>query len=284
MLVKLKKEEMNQYIDFAYTISLDLSKSCYPTYADGIKTKEDFIDVARSSFDKVNNEILLFYYKDLLAGWIHYYFIPEDNYFTCESFAVSHHMDVALEELLALVKNQFKGYDFYFGCSIKNIEAIHFLKSNSFEKIEESSVCLFHFDEYQIQEESSLIKRITKDNFSDFEQLHHPFDEEMYWDCKHIYEDIDHWYIYVLYLDDKPMAAIYFVCCKMLLEIFGVDFKNKTFDSYYFELLMKKVLNEGKKLGVKPIYYFAEKKEITALERLGYQHFDDYVCYSKTME
>ncbi|MDE7385092.1 MAG: hypothetical protein K2M84_04975, partial [Anaeroplasmataceae bacterium] len=115
MLVKLKKEELEKYIDFAYEVSLDLSKCCYPTYADGIKTKKDFIDIAKKSFEKENDEIYLFYHNDKLEGWINYYYIPEDQYFACETFSIDNHMDIALEEFFKHIEFDFKGYEFYFG-------------------------------------------------------------------------------------------------------------------------------------------------------------------------
>ncbi|MDE6656447.1 MAG: hypothetical protein K2J85_05595, partial [Anaeroplasmataceae bacterium] len=240
MLVKLRKEELEKYIDFAYEISLDLSKCCYPTYADGIKTKNDFIEVAKKSFEKENDEIYLFYYQDKLEGWINYYSIPEDMYFACETFSIQSHMNIALEEFFKHIENDFKGYEFYFGCSIKNVNAIHFLENKGFKKIEESKVCLLNFDEYEIQEEHKNIRKITKENFDDFKVLHAPYDNEMYWNCEHILNDIDNWYIYVLYENELPVAAIYFVASNILLEIFGIDFKDNAFDTNYMEYLMPK--------------------------------------------
>lgn len=284
MLVKLKKAEVKDYIDFAYNLCFDLSKSCYPTYADGIKTKEDFIQVAMNSCEGEHSDIYLFYYNDVLQGWISYYFIPEDHYFSCENFAVENYMGIALEEFFSFVKKEFRGYDFFWGCSIRNEEAIQFFNQNHFEKIEESTVCLLHFDEYKIQEESQYICRITKDNYGDFEKIHSIFDEEMYWNCNRILENIEKWYIYVLYEQEHPVAAIYFIYSNILLEIFGVDFKKNHYDQKQFELLMIKALNEGKKLGAKHLYYFAEKEEKEVLQKIGYTIFDTYVCYMKKIE
>ncbi|MDE5856053.1 MAG: hypothetical protein K2H06_03300 [Anaeroplasmataceae bacterium] len=281
MLIKLTKEELEKYIDFAYEISLDLSKSCYPTYADGIKTKKDFIEIAKKSFEKENDEIYLFYYEDKLEGWIHYYYIPEDQYFACETFSIQNHMDVAFEEFFKHIEIQFRGYEFYFGCSINNKAAIEALKTNGFEKIEESQVCLLDFDDYKIREENKKIKKITKENYNDFRTLHSPYDEEMYWNCDHLLEDIDNWYIYVLYENKIPVAAIYFVASSMLLEIFGIDYKEGIFNDNYMESLMTKALNQGKSLGPKHMYYFAEEQDINVLKHLGFKVFDTYVCYLK---
>ena len=42
MLRKCTEQEYKEYADFAYGLALDQSKSGYPTYCDGIKTKEMF--------------------------------------------------------------------------------------------------------------------------------------------------------------------------------------------------------------------------------------------------
>lgn len=279
MLVKLEKEDIGKYIDFAYELSLDLSKSCYPTYADGIKTKEDFISIAQKSFDKEKHEIYLFYYQDKLEGWIHYYYIPEDNYFCCEVFSIRNHIEIAFQEFMKYVEQLFKGYEFYFGCSIKNIDAIKFLEKNGFDQIEESQVCLLNFNEYILKNENQNIRQITETNYSDFVELHKPFDEEMYWDCNHILEDIKNWHIYALYVESKAVATIYFVRSGVFLEIFGIDFKGNKYNENHFRDLMIKALNEGKKLGAKHLYYFSENNEARLLESLDYRWFDTYRCY-----
>lgn len=279
MLVKLKKENLEKYLDFAYELSLDLSKSCYPSYADGIKTKEDFISIAQKSFDKDNNEIYLFFYQDKLEGWINYYFIPEDNYFCCEVFSIRNHMEFAFQEFMKYIEQHFKGYEFYFGCSIKNIGAINFLESNGFEQIEESQVCLLNFEKYACRNENQNIRQITETNYADFVELHKPSDEEMYWDCKHILEDIKNWHIYALYEENKAVAAIYFVRSGVFLEIFGIDFKDNKYNENHFRELMIKALNEGKNLGAMHLYYFSENNEAKLLETLGYRWFDTYRCY-----
>lgn len=281
MLVKLAKEDIEKYIDFAYELSLDLSKSCYPTYADGIKTKKDFMSIAQRSFDKENDEIYLFYYQDKLEGWINYYFIPEDHYLCCEVFSVRNQMEMALQEFMNYIEQDFKDYEFYFGCSIKNIRAINFLEKNGFEQIEESQVCLLNFEQYQIKNENKNIKSIGKSNYSEFVELHKAFDAEMYWDCKHILEDIENWHIYALYEENKALAAIYFVRSGDFLEIFGIDFKDNEYNEKHFSDLMVKALNKGKELGTKHLYYFSENNEAKLLEGLGYRWFDTYRCYLK---
>ena len=64
MLVKATIEDITKYGEFVYNLALDQSKSCYPTYTDGIKTKEAFFEDARKSITKDNFEMLLFFYEN----------------------------------------------------------------------------------------------------------------------------------------------------------------------------------------------------------------------------
>ena len=60
MLIKAMAEDIKEYGEFAYGLALNPTKSCYPTYADGIKTKSDFFDVAERAVKKEASELLLF--------------------------------------------------------------------------------------------------------------------------------------------------------------------------------------------------------------------------------
>lgn len=61
MLRTLKPEEFEKYAEYAYSLALDMSRSSYPTYADGIKTREDFMSKAKRGISgDPNTEILLF--------------------------------------------------------------------------------------------------------------------------------------------------------------------------------------------------------------------------------
>ena len=60
MLTELNRKNFDKYADWAYSLALDISRSSYPTYTDGIKTKQDFIDTALKSYSNDNSQILLF--------------------------------------------------------------------------------------------------------------------------------------------------------------------------------------------------------------------------------
>ena len=69
MLIKPTREEGETYIDFAYELALDPSRSGYPTYADGIKTKEDFAEQPwrdMRNLTEADENAIARYFRDML--------------------------------------------------------------------------------------------------------------------------------------------------------------------------------------------------------------------------
>lgn len=280
MLVKLKEEDFDLYIDFIYSLAIDITKSGYPTYTDGIKTKENFIMKSKSVFQDKNTEILLFIFEGKVEGWIHYYFLPEDHYISTSSFNINRGMKEALREFYSFVKKSFPGNTLWLGFSDSNKEAIEFLREEKFICMDQNNHYVLNFDDYTIRSESNSIKKITRDSYDDFRQLHSLIDHDMYWNSERLLEKIDNWNIYVYYQDGKPVGAIYFINLTLMLEIFGLDYAKKRFDFEIYKKLLVKCLNEGKKTNVKHLTYFAEECEDSVLKELGFRLISKYSCYS----
>lgn len=126
MLRICSKEEYKQYVDFVYEIALDPSKSGYPIYSDGIKTKDMFLSRSGQAFSRDTEAILLFEYEGIVEGWIHYYVLPEDKYISTVSFNILFHTEKALREFLELIHKQYKGYELYLGYPMDNVKAVNY--------------------------------------------------------------------------------------------------------------------------------------------------------------
>ena len=74
MLVKTAKEDIEQYMDFAYSLALDQTKSGYPLWSDGVSTKEEFVDYVWKSYRNEDREILLFVIDGAVEGWIQFFY------------------------------------------------------------------------------------------------------------------------------------------------------------------------------------------------------------------
>ncbi|MDE6221486.1 MAG: hypothetical protein K2G51_13870, partial [Lachnospiraceae bacterium] len=136
MLHLCSKNEFDKYADFIYELAADLTKSGYPTYCDGIKTKVKFVERSFKAFERDTEHMLLFEYEGEVQGMIHYFWIPEDHYLQTICFNISKATKQAISEFLAYVGERFKGYDVLLGFPAENNSAVNFLAEQGFECIE----------------------------------------------------------------------------------------------------------------------------------------------------
>lgn len=132
MLNVLAKEDFEKCIGFAYDLALDPTITSYPVYYDGVKTREDFIRRAEEAFHNQNEEILLFSDEDSALGWIHYYYLPEDNYLGTVSLSIRKNKETAMDEFLLYVEQKYPGCHIYLGFPEENQEAISALIHHDF--------------------------------------------------------------------------------------------------------------------------------------------------------
>lgn len=272
--------EFEEYSERAYVLALDPSRSSFPSYADGIKTKEDFLAIAKRGFESENEEIYIFEHGGEMRGWIHFYVLTEDKYIGIEAFETDGFEKEQFAEFAALLKEKYAGYEVTAGFPSQNERAVSAAIENGFEIIEESAVNILFFSDYEPQSESGRVEPLTKNNLAVFAKLHDKV--EMYWNTKRLTEAYfgdDKWRIYLTEKDGKA-AAIYFVFAGNIAEIFGLDFSDG-FDGTAAEELLTAALNEAKKnVSAKAMYWFTEDERETELaKRFGAEKFTDYKAF-----
>lgn len=282
MLRALKQEEFERYLEFAFSLALDLSKSGYPTYTDGIKTKEDFICAAKKAFERENEEILLFYLADEVKGWIHYYFLPEDHYLSPKTFLTESAPETAAEEFIRYVSEKYPGADLYMGFPKENERMIAYLEAVGFRRLEQSYPHVSHLKEYSCRAIAGQTERITKETYTTFAQLHDTQAEDMYWDSERIRETLEDWSIYACYENGRMEGALYCLDEGSMLEIMGIDFQAGIFGEDCCRALIAACLNEAKQTGGEHLVYFAEEeREPGILQEFGFHAIGTYMCYIK---
>lgn len=272
--------EFEEYSERSYVLALDPSRSSFPSYADGIKTKEDFLAIAKRGFESENEEIYIFEHGGEMRGWIHFYVMKEDKYISLEAFETDGFEEEQFAEFAALLKEKYAGYEVTAGFPSQNERAVSAAIENGFEIIEESAVNILFFSDYEPQSESGRVEPLTKKNLAVFAKLHDKV--EMYWNTKRLteaYFDGDKWRIYLTEKNGKA-AAIYFVFAGNIAEIFGLDFSDG-FDGTAAEELLTAALNEAKKnVSAKAMYWFTEDERETQLaKRFGAEKFTDYKAF-----
>lgn len=280
MLIKATDQDIKKYGDFVYQLALNPAKSCYPTYADGIKTREDFFHAAERAIARGTYELLLFHIGENVEGWISYYWIPDDKYFQLTAFNINHGAEQALAELIEIIETKFIGYTAYFGFPGNNLDAIKFLAEHGFRCIEQDWNHSFFFDGYTANEYSPCVEKVTRHNFDKFRMVYHA-DPETYWNADRIFEMIDDWTIFVYNQGDAPMAAVFLHGDDNYYEIVGLEFVDGVFDEDMFRELLKASLGACKRLGAKYMTFFCGEDEKPVLNELCFQCVGQYVLYIK---
>lgn len=278
MLTELNSKDFDKYVDWAYALALNITRSAYPTYADGIKTKEDFINNSLKSFSSPNDKILLYSENNKILGWIHYYYLAEDKYVGLCAFNTEKNTKQALKEFENYCKLRYRGYTLYMGFPCKNFEAISYFKENGYILLESSYPHIFNFDRYKPFICSENIIKITVDNYSLFKKLHQEIESDMYWNSERILNSFEKWRIYY-YDNGIKRGAIYFTDNE-LPEIFGTDFSDNKPDLDVLRELVKKCMNVCASSGADYLYYFSSDTEREILAKLGFECLSEYNLFT----
>jgi hypothetical protein len=289
MLKKLQEQDFERYVDFVYQLALDSTKSGYPTYTDGIKTKDDFVARARKAFSAngeensaASEEILLYEQGGKVEGWIHYFYLPEDHYLDTCSFCIASGMGEALIEFIAFAGEHFPGSELYLGFPKENTEAVDTLKLLNFDCIEESYNDVIDFEDYVSQPEDAGIISINRENYDFFSRLHSQ-NNDMYWNSARILDAIDRWRIYVCLSKEEAVGAIYYMDDMRMPEIFGIDFSGGIYSGNIYRALLTTALNDSKCRGAKHMIFFNEGESQTDAIACGFRCVGKYLCFKKVL-
>lgn len=281
MLRRPTAKEAEQYIDFAYKMALDPERSGYPTFTDGIKTKEDFIETCRYAFTREDRRVLLYMENGSVSGWIQFIIEEEDRYLEMNVFNIAGDIPNALKEFTEYCAENFADYTICMGFPGENRAAIHYLAEAGWCCEEQSYNNVLFFDQYELLPEDADVVKVTNENYSDFRKLHAPIEGNMYWNSDRLYDALEDWKIFVYYEHGEPAGAIYNRDAKTLMHIYGVDYRNNVYNAEVFRILMAAALNECKRNGKKYMVFFGEAQDQADALALGYTCIGEYVLYTK---
>ena len=277
MLSLITREELERHVDWAYSLAMDLTRSGYPTYADGIKTREEFLCAAEQGIKRENEEILLFRVDGEVCGWIQWYWLPEDSYAATYSFLTASHTDRALAEFAIHAASKCPGYALHMGFPADNTDAVAWLAEHHFRLLEQSVNHTMFFHQYAPREAADGVA--CMDGLEDeaaFRALH--VDTDLYWTAERILAQREGWRVYLYRVDGQATAALYaHMPAGGWAEIFGLC-GSVTPNAY--RALMTACLNDCKAAGFPHLTYFEEDEQLLPiLPELGFKVVSRYVCY-----
>lgn len=281
MLTLLTPEEFERYADWAYRLALDLTCSGYPTYADGIKTREGFMKAARAGMAGANEEVLLLRAEDEVCGWIQWYWQPEERYAATYSFLTASHTEEALSAFVEHAAEKCPGYSLHMGFPAENAQAVRWLAGHGFRLLEASVNHTLFFDRYVPREAPSSVRRM--DGAADeaaFRALH--TDTDLYWTAERILAHASDWHVYLHAPNGQPFAALFAqVPPGGWPEIFGMA---GAVTPEACRDLMTACLNDLKAAGCVHMTHFEEdESRLPILAGLGFKAVSRYVGYQKTL-
>ena len=279
MLHRPTEAEALAWLEPAWRLAQDPSRSGYPIYHDGIKTHQDFHEACRKGLEDPRRTVLLYTENGSTAGWIQFTYLEEDLYLQTEIFSISGSTEQALSEFTAFCQDHYPGVSLYLGFPGENTRAIGWLSENGWTCLERSYHDILLFSRYNLRPVNPNVVRVTRENFGDFRILHQPIEEEMYWNSARLYDDLDNWEIYLYYREEKPAGAIYYTDEGTQAEIFGVDFAEGRFDETVFRTLLTTALNACKQAGKEYMVYFNDEESQRSALACGFTCVGQYVLH-----
>lgn len=278
MLTRMEEKDFDRLWEWAYGLSRERAHASYPSYTDGIKTKDDFLRREREGLTREHEEILLAEYGGRATGWIHWYYLPEDNYAaTCTCLTASNTAET-LDELTRRVAEIAPGAKLTMGFPAENEAACRWAEANGFRLLDDLIDTACHLDDFRQTAIAPEIELVTRENFDDFRRLHDG--EDMYWNSERMLISLEKWRIFIYREGGKAVAAAYVMEGEVLAEVFGIDGEP---DDKVRRALMEACMMDEKARGQRHLVYFAEEKETALLREMGFVIHGAYRSYAKIM-
>ena len=281
MLRLLVPSKFDACVEFAYQLALDPARSGYPTYCDGMKTREDFITRAKNAYERPTEDILLFEEAGQVEGLIHFQHLEEDRYLQTFIFNVRRDTGTALAEFVDYCRERWPDFALHLGFPAENVDAVSWLEGAGVPCIERSWNFLLNLDGCGAFPEPSGVKRITADNFEDFAAIHRQIQGDMYWNCERVRAALDRWAIFVTGAGETAGEVLMTLDGRPDEEIFALEFADGQYHEEAFRALLSAALNCLKANGTKWLTFFVDEgaPEGEILKALGFRLVGGYVCY-----
>ncbi len=131
MLRPVRAEELDTLIDAFWPVALDLKHSAYPTYTDGVKTREDFAGAVRRAFLEDWGEVLVHVHDGADNGLL-VIDVADDEFVSLHVCLTRAHQPECLGEALAYLHAKHAGKTLWLGFAPENAEMLTFAESQGF--------------------------------------------------------------------------------------------------------------------------------------------------------
>lgn len=277
MLQKVTPADFDRWVAWAYGLAMTEKHSSYPTYRDGVKSREQFISRSRRGLE--DEKILLFLHDGRVRGWLHWYAIETDHYAGTHAFLVEDHAEQAVKEFTQYLAQRMSGAALHVGLPAENTALVQALEQHGFTLLDDSVNHTLFFATYRPKTAPACVRPLDEKGRAEFRRLHN--DPDMYWNAERILRDIARWRCYLYWQGNRAVGAL---CCMMdgdWPEIFSIDFENNVFRPEVYRGLLTACLNESKAHCRFLSWFDGTEAAQPILLELGFRRVDRYLCYHK---
>lgn len=273
MIRTCDKNTFDAYADYFYQLAQNKKNAAFPLCCDGVKTKEDYLKTVYQSFEREDEDLLIYEKDGKVQGLFQIFFIKEDRYSGVQFAVVNGDFAEALKELLKIISEKYDGFTFNVYLPEENESGISFFKMKGYEAETKESVFVRSLKNYCSVKYKNDVVQIGADNFYIFEKVHKQFEDGMYWTSDRIYRCLKDWEIFA-----KDQGVVFFNRRSEDAEIFGLEITGK--NTTVAEDLLRAALDSAKNLGARSMYYFSEKAFDTAAVNAGFEKLADAYFYT----
>lgn len=273
MLRAAAAADVERYIGDWYRLATDPTRSGYPSYCNGIKTKRDLADEITRCIDCDGRGALVYAAGGAVTGLVCFFYIERDSYLQTVVAVAERGAADMLDEFERYARRRFGGYTLCMGFHAENAEAAAWLGANGYEQTQRLIDTLLPADASR-GATAKNVTRIDESSFADFERLHAACEGDMYWTAARIRERLHAWRIYVAYAGGEPRGAVYVTGD----EVFGVDV-----DGAYDGALVTELLRAAAADATGSVIFFCEPSELAAAEAAGFVKTGEYILFEKRL-
>ncbi len=282
MLRPLRPEEFESCAEWAWSLTQDPRHCSYPLYTDGVKTKADFLALARRALRDPHAGILLYTQNGVAMGWLQYVHLPQDSYLSLDACCTAQDTAGALAAFLAFARQRFGGCQLVLGFPADNTEAIGFLRGAGLALAERLYNHSLHCPPPPAAPLPAGVRRVTPDNFAEFRRLHARVEADMYWNSDRLLARLADWVLllygapatgYVMLTDAGPLAD------GPVWEIFHLQPPPLASDAAC-QALLQGAVAAATAAGARHVIYLCEQELCPLLAAAGFTPVGVYECWT----
>lgn len=272
MLRPVCAQEMDVLLDEFWPIALDLTRSTYPTYTDGVKTRADFAEAIRRAQQESWGEVLVHVHDGADNGLI-VIDVADDEFVSLHVCLTRAHQPECLAEALAYLRGKHRGKTLWLGFAPENAEILAFAVGNGFSLLDDSVNWNIALPDWLPVQPDIPVTAVSGGNYAAFRTLW--TDRDMYWNAERIEAAMDRW---VLFVTADGHGAVACMDEGVMLEIFGFQYR-EGYDEAHHRALLTACLNAAKAKQAKYLTYFSDRNEAAVMQSAGFRRVSDYCCY-----